>query len=452
MFKLVNDNIFVALIIQDYRGTCILNISNQIDDEQYKGRNTLGVKGFTRNRLLNFKLLVLLISRCMVSSIQREMNAFFSKVQGGDYSIHAVSKGALTQARAKLRPEAFLDLNETAVKEFYGGAPYHIWKIHRVLAIDSSVINLPSHPTVKDVFGEQGVGCNAAVMRSMARVSLCYDVLNLLTLDARIDCFSTSEQVLMREHLTRVKFNEGDLLLADRGYPSIALMYTLQQKGIHFCMRMKDNWWKEVDKFNKEGVQSKEVVFKLPKKDKQLQDIYQSSANTVRCRLVSIELENGEQEILCTSLLDEQLYSIEDMKELYHLRWNIEEAYKLYKCRAQLEVFSGKTANSVKQDFFAKVFMMTMCALLSFPIDQKVRQEVTDEKRKHQRQINRTNALAFCKEAWVVMWLKKQSVKLLKTLDHMLLKTTDIIRKGRKFKRNKIPKKPPAMTYKQLNP
>lgn len=384
-----------------------------------------------------------------MSSIQRELNTFFSKVQGMDYSIQVVTKGALTQARAKLKPEAFLEMNQVAINEFYEGAPYETWKSHRLLAIDGSTINLPTHGSTREIFGEHGVGCNADIPRSMARISLCYDVLNLLTLDARIDRFVVSEGALLKEHLTNVPFKKGDIVLLDRGYPSIALMYVLQRMGVDFCVRMKDNWWKEVDGFNKEKIESKEVVLNLPKKDKHLQDEWQCALSTVRCRLVSIELNNGEKEILCTSLLDEKMYTIADFKELYHYRWNVEEAYKLFKCRAQLEVFSGKTANAIKQDFYAKIFMMTMCALLSFPIEKKVREE-TDKARKHAQQINRTNALAFCREAWIVLWMTRQKKKVLAAMDHILQKTKEIIRPGRKFKRKKLPKRPPAMTYKQL--
>jgi hypothetical protein len=386
----------------------------------------------------------------MASSLQRELNSFFSKVLGKDYSIQKVTKGALTQARAKLKPEAFLELNQTGCKIFYEGAPYRIWKTHRVLAIDGSAVTVPTHKSTREVFGEYMVGCKADVPKSMAHISICYDVLNLLTLDARMDRFDISEQTLLKEHLQTVDFKQDDLLLLDRGYPSISLMYELQQRGIHFCIRMKDNWWKEVEKFQKEGTQSKEVVFKLPPKDRHLQAKWQSEQDEVKCRLVSIELENGEKEILCTSLLDEQIYSLADLKELYHLRWNVEEAYKLFKCRLNLEAFSGKTANAVKQDFYAKVFMMTMCASLSFPIEQKVRDEAALQKRKHAHQINRTNVLGSYRESWIALWLGKKKQKVLKSIDHILTKTTDIIRPGRKFKRKKIQKKQSAMTYKQL--
>ena len=46
----------------------------------------------------------------------------------------------------------------------------------------------------------------------MATTSIVYDVLNLLTLDAIIDKYAESKQVLLKQHLSRVKFMEGDLL------------------------------------------------------------------------------------------------------------------------------------------------------------------------------------------------------------------------------------------------
>ena len=388
----------------------------------------------------------------MASSLQRELNRFFGKICGLDYSIHAVTKGALSQARAKLKPEAFIELSKIAIREFYEGAAYRVWKKHRLLAVDGSTLNLPSHPSIKKEFGKMGVGCKADVERSMATISLCYDVLNLITLDSRIAAYNVSESALMKQHLEAVSFQKGDVLLGDRGYPSIALMYTLQQQGVHFCLRMKDNWWKEVEAFNKSGRQSTEVIFTLPNKDKHLQQQYQSGDACVRCRLVAIMLDSGEKEILCTSLLDEQEYSNEVMKELYHYRWNVEESYKLFKCRAQLEVFSGKTAHAVQQDFYAKVFMMNMCAILSFPIEEKVRAEhkSAQRKRKYSNQINRTNVIGFCKDAWITIWFKNKLEQVWEALEYVLLKSTDIIRPGRKFKRKKSSKKPPAMTYKHL--
>lgn len=392
--------------------------------------------------------MLILISKGMSRSLQRELNDFYGVVQGSDYSIQAVTKGALTQSRAKLRPEAFLEINQTAVQTFYDQAPYLQWKTHRLLGIDGSGLLLPDHASVREEFGVHQMGPEAGAARSMAKVSMCYDVLNLLTLDACIDKYAGAEQPLLKAHLEAVAFRKGDVLLLDRNYPSIALLYALQQRGLGFCVRLKDNWWKAAVEMKQKGERDKEVVFELPRKDQGLMEKYGSREKAVRCRLVCVPLPDGQTEILCTSLMDKSIYSYEDIKELYHYRWSIEEGYKLYKCRAGLELFSGKTATAVKQDFYAKVFMMTMCALLSFPIEQKVREETAAAQ--HPRKINRTNAIAFCREAWPILWIKKVFRPPLAALDNILRKTTEIIRPGRKYPRKQHRKHPPSMNYKQL--
>jgi hypothetical protein len=115
--------------------------------------------------------------------------------------------------------------------------------------------------------------------------------------------------------------------------------------------------------------------------------------------LILIELGNGEKEVLCTSLVDSTQYPHELFGELYHCRWGVGEGYKLLKERLDLEDFSGKTVKALKQDFHAKILMMTLCAALSFPIEEKVRAESLGEKNrnecKHERKINRTSALGM---------------------------------------------------------
>jgi hypothetical protein len=398
---------------------------------------------------LTFKVLIILISQGLVKAIQRELNHFFGALQGETYDIHEVTKGALTQARAKLKPEAFIELYQAALPGFYEGAAYNKWKGHRLLAIDGSIINLPSHPSVEEEFGAHQVGCKADVQRSMGTVSLCYDVLNLVTLDARLDKFTTSEPALLQTHLKQVNFLEQDLLLLDRGYPSTALMYELNQKTIDFCMRLRMNW-KDAKIMCDTGQTDKEIVYRLPTKNRNLLKKYNSTSDSVRVRLVVVELDNGELEILCTSLLDKVQYPHSCFKELYHHRWVAEEGYKLLKCRVELEVFSGKTAHAVKQDFYAKVFMMVMCAILSFPIAEQIKKESESKQRKHNHQINRTNALGFLRQCWITLWLHEKTELLLQALSKALKNSTDIIRPGRSFERKHRSKKPPSMTYKHL--
>lgn len=385
-----------------------------------------------------------------MKSVQQELNSFFNKVIGGDYDILELTSSALTQARAKLKPGAFLELNDSVVRDFYADAPYDTWKGHRVLAIDGSTANLPSHKSIIEHFGMMQVGRNADVPRSMARISICYDTHNLLTLHAAMESYCTSERAMLNQHLEKVDFQQNDILLADRGYASKLLMFRMQDMCLDFCFRMKDNWWKEVYQMQISGETDKEVCFRLSKLDKKRLGESVDTSKDIRCRLVIIDLENGSRVVLCTSLLCKEQYTKDDLKELYHKRWEVEEAYKLLKCRANLEAFTGKTAIAVQQDFYSKIFMMTFCAAMSFSIEEKVRKENKRNKDKHPKQINRTNALGFFHSSWVGLWFRKKLKPLLKAFDKILTKTTDIVRDNRSFPRKHKVKHPPSMNYKPL--
>ncbi len=391
------------------------------------------------------------LSKVLTKSIQKELNSFFSQLSNKDYNIFSVTKGALTQARAKLKPEAFIELSELAVKEFYANEKSLKWKGFKVLAIDSSTSNLPNHPTVKEDFGSMMTGCKSSTESSIARISLFYDVLNCVTLDAQIAGQSISEIGLLNMHLASKKLVPGDLLLTDRGYSSNALMYELQHQGIDFCIRMRSHW-NEVRDFANSNEESRIVQFILPRKDNALKNKYNSDQSYVTCRLVAIILESGEKEVLCTSLLDEEKYQIEDMKTLYRFRWNIEEAYKLLKVRLQLSNYSGKTSNAVKQDFFAKIFMMNMCAIMSFPVAEKIRRENETNKTKHNQQLNKTNILSTLKESWVALWLKNKAKYVLTAFDDILERTKEVVRPNRKFERKKYrhPDRKPSPPYKRI--
>ena len=384
------------------------------------------------------------------SSVQRDLDRFFKSMDKSDFSIRKVTKGAFTQARAKLNPQAFKDLNQVAIDTFYEQNLVYTWHGMRTLAVDGSTMMLPNHSSIKEEFGVHKFGPKADSERSLARTSLLYDVLNLVSLDAQIAAYTTSEKELLHQHLEKVKPN--DLLLMDRGYPSKALFFLLMAKGIHFCVRMKEDWWLELKAFKDSEKKEEIVTFKLPKKDRELlKDFPQWQEREIKCRLIKVELSTGEMEILCTSLTDSEKYLFEDFSELYHYRWNEEEAFKILKCRVEVENFSGKTAKAVRQDFYAKIFLLTLCAAYAHPIDEKVRAEYkADEKRMHDQKINRTSAVAMTRDILIAVIVRKEFTKALEAFDNIVYKTREIIRPNRSNIRNHRQKKPYSMNYKKL--
>jgi len=389
------------------------------------------------------------ISRGIKSSLQRELDSFYKEATSSEFNIRAATKSSFTKARAKLKHAAFIELNDNVNQTFYAEAPYIVWNQMRLLSVDGIRLVLPDHKSVVEEFGEHSFGPNADSKRSLALASVLYDSLNLVNLDAQIAPYSASERDLLYKHLNKVK--AGDLLLLDRGYPSIALMFLLIAKGIEFCTRMKEDWWLSVKDFMESGEKEQIVSFKLPKKDRKQLEAYPEMINKeIRCRLICIELENGEKEVLCTSLTDIDVFPHEDFCELYHFRWGIEENYKMFKARAEVEKFSGKTALAVKQDFFAKIFMMSLCAVLAFPIDEKVKKEYQDAGTKYAQKINRTSALSMLMSISVGLFIKNKVKDAIFAFDSIVSKTREIIRPGRKIERKKRPKRLYHMNYKPL--
>ena len=389
-------------------------------------------------------------------AIQRELDSFFQKIDSSDYTIREVTKGAFSQARSKLNEWGFIRLNEIASDTFYSRSQYYVWNNHRLLAVDGTRLMLPNHQSIKEEFGECSFGPKSDSKRSMAIGSMLYDVLNQITIDAQLAPFKSlnakksSEQVLLQKHMQKLK--EGDLLLLDRGYPSLALFFQLKAQSVDFCVRMKGTWWTEVRKFRASSENETIVSFILPKKDEHKMSAYPKFTDrTIKCRLIKVELDTGETEILCTSLTDTEKYPYEQFKELYHFRWNEEEAYKLLKNRMELENFSGKTAKAIKQDFYAKIFLLTLSAAYAHPIEERVKKEYkADKNRKHSQKINRTNSIAKTKDILVGLFFKKQYQKAFESFDKIVYSTRELIRPNRKNERKHHQKKPYSMNYKRL--
>lgn len=432
------------------REKLISDVTETIENDAFRerSRSESGGKGFSRNRKLTFIHLIVLLTQGLTRSIQREVNSFYQKLLHENFSLQHVTKGAFSKARAKLRPEAFVELMQVSNRSFYKDAPYQMWLKWRLLTIDGSTAVLPNHDSIKEAFGVVNYGPHRNSPRSIARISVLYDALNFIVLDGQMADYATDERELATRHFDQLEAG-NDLLLLDRGYPSYLLMYKLQQKGVDYCIRLCDDWWKEVRKMLAEGAVDKEVVFELSAKDKK------AAANLggdykVNCRLVAITLEDGTREILCTSVRDKEALPYDSFADLYHCRWNIEENYKLFKSRLQLEAFSGKTAVAIKQDFFAKLFMMSLTAALAFPVEEKLLEEQQNQHRKHPYKINKTNALSFTREIAQSLFIKKIIKPALAAMDKVLKATVELVRPGRKNPRNKIKKKPPSMNYKQL--
>jgi len=371
-------------------------------------------------------------------SLQRELVDFQDKLQQGRLDISKVSKAAFCKARKKLKPLAFITLNEILLETFYdeSNPSVKLWKGYRLLASDGSTVEVPNSPEVQrkwGVFKERSDGKKIC----MARLEQTYDVLNNMSLVSSIDSIKVSESTLFWQHLEQIRpTQETNLHILDRYYASHLLIFYLHHRGEQFCFRMKKDWWKIAEDFYNSEEDDRLITLSLPRKDHSKAAGLGIKEHQVKCRLVKIPLDSGEIEVLLTSLT-EQSVTIADLKELYGLRWGVETSFAALKHKVELENFSGKSIKAIEQDYFAKLFILNYTALLIRPVDRLLKRQ---PKVKYTHQVNLNEALARMKYAVIDLFAIGNIKDKLNELFKAFFAFTEPIRKERRFHRHKLPK------------
>jgi len=396
--------------------------------EDFIFRHRRSQKDFVRERLLPFHNVIFFLMNMIKGSLQDELDHFFKAVHAEEVSVRTVTKSAFTKARKKLHHQAFIELGRNLVSFFYDHFPCRKWKGFRILAIDGSTVKVPKTDEVADHFGSWSPAKGEAC--PVARISHLFDALNGIVVDALIRPKKQGERSLAAEHTQHL--NADDLVLLDRGYPAFWLFILILSRQAHFCARVK-TYWTEIRKFSDSG--EKEGIVTLRPSLASFDPCRRLNlpVSPIQVRAIRVDLPGGETEILITSLMDNEIYPHEIFKELYHLRWTAEENYKTAKCRIEIENFSGKSLESVYQDFHAKVFAMNLTAAMTHPAQDIITGEC--EQKKHPYRINVTQALSKMKDAIVLLFTRSNIMELLNKLLDLFIATIEPIRPGRKYPR-----------------
>lgn len=343
-----------------------------LNDDSFKANHRSKPTFFTRDRKLPFLMVMLLVLQKSVKSMQLILNEFFLKL--GTYVI-IVTASAFTQSRQKLLYTAFIELNEKAIVEiYYKDEKYQKYKGFRLISIDGSKVILPNNEEIKKFFGNIKIANQLETTEGeypVALASVLYDVMNNIAIDSILGHAKAYEVDLAIEHLTNYS-KANDLLIFDRNYPSYRFLAFLVHENTHFLGRCSRNSFNQARMmFGNNDIESQVVTLRPHhSKKKQIEELGLPMEITVR--FVRVVLDTGEVEVLVTSLLDENLYPTEDFKELYHLRWGIETYYGTIKGRLSLENFTGKSVETVLQDFYSTIFISNFESILTEDAQQEL--------------------------------------------------------------------------------
>ncbi len=362
--------------------------------------------------------------------MQSELNEFLESHDSD--SIEKIDDSTVFKARLNLAPSAFVDINRQSVDFFKKHAETKQWNGFDLIDVDGTTLRLPANEDVAALFPPQPDAQGNPTGPPLARLNLLYDPLNNLCLSADLDNIEISEmdQLIHQEW----QWSSGQLLLADRHYDAFWLFVWLLQKEADFCIRMRLDNRPVVQRFAASGAAEQIVELNPGRSAKSRCRKRNLPTQPVEIRLIRVTLPDGKFEVLATSLLRSETVSANEFKELYHLRWPVEEKFKQLKHRVNLENWSGKGPLSVIQDVHARLWATNLTVLMAKPLEAKIKARTAT--RKYNYQINWANALASMKRWMQRLFSGRKTQFHIEALSERILTNLSPIRPDRKNPRN----------------
>lgn len=360
------------------------------------------------------------------------------------------SKQAFSQARYKIKPEAFVDLNDTFIKAYYGQGGYRLYADKYVLlASDGSDYELPWEEELREEFGVADNTQNRQPM-CMAKGVKIWDILNQLTISAVLSRYDVAEIQHFKAAWQKVKpllsqQKEAQLLLlGDMYYPAFWLIDSLQTQSVDFLFRCRPDFCREIRQFIKSGQSEATLCMPIANDSSRNYKFRQSTGcppsdvpQCVKVRAINFTRPNGEVSCLITSIPAHDL-NYENICGLYPYRWGEEISFNFDKNRAEIENFSAKMPQGIRQEWYANILATNLAQLIIEDAQELVDIEQNEASNKYYYQINRSVALGIIKdEIPKMLFGREKPVTFYNRMLKLILRHRQPVRPNRSFPRKR---------------
>lgn len=205
-----------------------------------------------------------------------------------------------------------------------------------------------------------------------------------------------------------------NIYICDRGYASYNDFAHVMEKGHFFLIRCTDRKTEKILRFPLDDVKELDlhvdrILTRSNAKKKRLHPEYadryryicqevpmdfitnEKPEYNISLRVVRIEIADGCFENIITNLPDLE-FDIEDFKDLYHLRWQEETAFRDLKYPLCLKAFHSKKYEYIEQEVWARAILYNFCSEIYMQV------EIDKKDTKLTYQINYTIAQKTCRE------------------------------------------------------
>ena len=246
------------------------------------------------------------------------------------------------------------------------------------------------------------------------------------------------------------------IFIADRGYESINSFVKVGMKNNKYLIRVKDIHSRtsvlrsfgpfpdaEFDMHVRRTLTTKQTneikahpeIYKFVPKNQRFDFFDGSPYFDFECRVVRFKISDDTYESIVTNL-DESEFNIQDIKELYHLRWEIETSYRELKYHLDLNTLHSKKRMFIEQEIYAKLVLYNFCSRVSNNI------KIKEKDRKYEYQLNYVRAFHIIRN-----YLKEKGGKNPPDIESLIAKEILPIRPNRQNERKVKAKSPVSFNY-----
>ena len=345
----------------------VLHLLNDVAD-------TYDARWRKRRRTIHTKLIILFIFKLIMGKNRQsygttsdELWANLALLEERRPTQKSPASSAWCQARKKLDESVFKELNRKIFDTYAVQAQTNdLWFGRRVFAVDGSKINLPP-PLL--AAGYPTAGGNHHYAQGL--LSCLYELKSKLPLDFDLVAHC-DERRCAQEHLAALK--PGDVVVYDRGYFSYAMLQEHVDAGVDAVFRMNERSAAVIDEFM--ASDSTDAIVTVFPSEKTLANLRKERPDLKitpqRLRLVKYVAEGTSYCVGTTITEPEQAISSQDLSDLYHCRWGIEELYKVSKRIIHIEEFHSEYERGIKQEVFAHLVLVTMNRLFANEAERKL--------------------------------------------------------------------------------
>ena len=394
-------------------------------------------KDFTRNRKLGFENTILMLLTMEADCIREELYRYFGRTSD------APSKSAFYKQRSKLNRQALANLlymfNARLTKKLFNGK-------YQFIACDGSAVEIFHNPDAPDTYYEPNGKSKRGF--NQLHINAFYSILDRRFTDLVIQPGRKTNEY---EAFCKMVDSAGSsaiptIYFADMGYASYNNYAHVIENGQYFLIRCNDRRTSKLLGQSIEGLKEADIAVDRiltrshSKKKRSCPDrpeIYRHICSSVAfdylddekneyaisLRIVRFEISPGCFENIVTNLSCEE-FDFDDFKELYHMRWTEENAFRDLKYPLCLNNFHSKKVEYIEQEIWARVILHNFSSAIISEV------KIGNNGTIHEYQVNFSQAIKTCRD-----FLRIHDNTTTMEVESLIAQNIEAVRPGRTFAR-----------------